>query len=363
MTAQGVTRSLGRRAAAAVLALAGMAAVTAQPAGAIERIQDGNFEQAACSTTDCVSLPWAETATSSGNPIGPICNAVTYFCIQSGSGYSTAPNWTRLGAGFSNNTLSSASHSSSIRQTVQIPAAPARLSFALRMPPIFDTSTGTFTVRVGTTTVFFATTSTTGYSTYQPVVIDVSQFAGGTRDISFEATTQTPPYDNRGAKVRSFDVDNVSVDAPDPVPAAAPTTDAGGAPAASLPAPAAPPVTLAQLQATMKADLDRALRALELEAIANRVQMQLDALRRGDFSAFMTGSPQGAGVARKVVLAKGSRTVSVPGRQTLVLKPTNLGKRLLRHDRRAKVTLTLTFKDADGGTITVHKSVTLRRRR
>ena len=87
----------------------------------------------------------------------------------------------------------------------------------------------------------------------------------------------------------------------------------------------------------------------------------LDALLEGTFSATLTGARRGAGVARKVVLAKGSRSVSAAGRYAFRAKLTRRGKRLLRGDRRAKVTLALRFRALSGRTTTERTSIRLRK--
>lgn len=193
-------------------------ALSAQPAAAVERVQDGGFDAATCSSSGCVSSAWAQTSTSSGLVIGPICSAATTNCGTNSSAPFTPPQWARIGAGINSTT-------SAIQQTVQIPAGPATLAFNLR---IFNSSvtSGTFTVKVGATPVFSATEATTGYGIYAPVVVDVSAFAGGARIIRFEGMTTA------GGTVftDSFDVDGVSVDAPD-----APSFTGGGTVAGSAP--------------------------------------------------------------------------------------------------------------------------------
>jgi subtilisin family serine protease len=88
----------------------------------------------------------------------------------------------------------------------------------------------------------------------------------------------------------------------------------------------------------------------------------IDTLVGGKLSLAMSGAPQGrAGVARTTVLAKGSRSVARAGRYTMKLKLTRQGKRLLRGDRRATVTLRVTFRDSFGRVIKTAKSLGLRR--
>ena len=75
----------------------------------------------------------------------------------------------------------------------------------------------------------------------------------------------------------------------------------------------------------------------------------------------LTGTPRGAGAARKVVFAKGSRSASGAGRYALKVKLTPQGRRLLRSDRRAKVTLAISFRETSGATVTKRKSLGMRR--
>jgi hypothetical protein len=88
----------------------------------------------------------------------------------------------------------------------------------------------------------------------------------------------------------------------------------------------------------------------------------IDTLLGGKLSVALNGTPQGkAGVARKRVLAKGGRSVKNAGRYALKLKLTRQGKRLLRRDRSATVTLRISFRDSFGRTAASDKSLGLRR--
>jgi len=66
-------------------------------------------------------------------------------------------------------------------------------------------------------------------------------------------------------------------------------------------------------------------------------------------------------MARRVVLAKGSRSASGAGRYAFKMKLTRQGRRLLRGDRRAKVTLAISFRATSGPAITKRKSLGMRR--
>ena len=87
----------------------------------------------------------------------------------------------------------------------------------------------------------------------------------------------------------------------------------------------------------------------------------LDALLAGTFSATLTRARSGRRVARNVVLAKGSRSVSAPGHYALRVKLTRRGKRLLLRYRRAKVVLAIRFRDSSGRTTTERMSIRLRK--
>lgn len=146
-----------------------------------------------------------------------------------------------------------------------------------------------------------------------------------------------------------------------PSPASAPP------PPPPRPAPEPTVPTLGQLDAALLSDLAgvaRDLRRLRIGKLVRRRGFKaraLDALLAGRFSVTISGTPRGSGVARRVVLAKGSRSLSAAGRYALKVKLTRTGKRLLRRDRRAKVTLTIKFRDISGRTATKKRSVRLRR--
>jgi Putative metal-binding motif len=188
--------------AAAVCALA----ILAQPAAAFERVQDGGFDLATCSASDCVSAAWTESSSGPG-AIGPICQAGSGpgNCSDgSGTGYNTGPRWARLGAGINAATA--------VAQTVQIPAAPARLTFLLHITASAN-GNDTLSVTIDGAEVFSATDASPGFNPYKAVTLDVSQFAGGPRVLRFQA------QNNAGANPSdSFDVDEVSLDAPEPPP-------------------------------------------------------------------------------------------------------------------------------------------------
>jgi Putative metal-binding motif len=198
-----------RRIVVAVAVLAGALAILAPPAGAFERVQDGGFDNATCTGASCTSPVWVQI--NGPQTYGPICSALLLNC-PAGGGYTTGFNWARLGAGMTTD------NSSAIEQTVSIPAAPAKLAFSLliRAP----SGTGTFTVKINGTPIYGETDADAGTGNYRRVTLDVSAFAGGTRVLRFEGHTTT------AAPGVVFDVDDVSLDAPEAPPP--PPHDADG---------------------------------------------------------------------------------------------------------------------------------------
>jgi hypothetical protein len=189
--------------------LAVISALAVGGASAVERVQDGGFDAATCTASDCTSPSWIETeAPPSVQNIGPICKAAVDNCDTQTSTHSTFPNWARLGA---YNPFQQANTSAVIQQ-VQIPAAPATLRFQLRILPGSVVNSGDLTVTLDGATVFSATYQTPGYTNYVPVIVDVSSFAGGARLLRFTGhgdSVGVPP---------SFDIDGISLGAADLAP-------------------------------------------------------------------------------------------------------------------------------------------------
>lgn len=108
----------------------------------------------------------------------------------------------------------------------------------------------------------------------------------------------------------------------------------------------------------------RALRRLGIAGLVGRggfAARGIDALLAGRFSATLSGVPRGdAGVARRAVLAKGSRAVSRPGRYKVELKLTRQGRRWLRGDRSARLSLVVRFRDRLDRVAIAEKSLGLR---
>jgi hypothetical protein len=179
-------------------------------ARASERVLDGSFDiLTACGAGPgavCTNPVWAQ-ALGGGASIGPLCKSGTGSCgnFQGPDNvfYLSAPNWVQLGG----ETSASGPLTYSIEQVVNIPAAPATLSFQL-LTKNSTVSTGAFTVRIDGIPVFAAGGS---LSSYAPVSVDLSAFASGLRTLRFDAIDTQ----NSSGSSDSFNIDNVSLDAPD----------------------------------------------------------------------------------------------------------------------------------------------------
>jgi hypothetical protein len=125
---------------------------------------------------------------------------------------------------------------------------------------------------------------------------------------------------------------------------------------------------LDRIKSRLGADLAivaKALKRLGIRKLVKRggfAARGVDALVGGKVFLAVNGTPRGsAGVARKIALAKGSRSIPRAGRYSLRAKLTRKGRRLLRKDRRATVTLQIRFRDALGRVATANRSLGLRR--
>jgi hypothetical protein len=142
------------------------------------------------------------------------------------SGFFSAPHWARLGGGTGAMTDVPGNYISSyVEQSVQIPAAPAILRFMLRVPPS-GAGVSYFYVMVSGQPILQLDS---GSATYTPVQLDLSAYAGGPRMLRFHADSA-----NFSTLSPSWEVDDVSLDAPDPPASPGPATAPTGRRAAAL---------------------------------------------------------------------------------------------------------------------------------
>ena len=123
-----------------------------------------------------------------------------------------------------------------------------------------------------------------------------------------------------------------------------------------------------RIESALSADLGGVVNRLKRFGIGKLVKHRgfkakgIQTLLAGKLSVVINGKLQGrAGVARNAVLAKGARSVSRAERYAVKVKLTRQGRRVLRRDRRARVTIRVKFGDELGRTTTTSRSVGLRR--
>jgi hypothetical protein len=220
---RGSTRTaVSGRGLALAIALTTIAlALPAANAGAVERVSDGGFDATTCTLTDCTSPFWSEQ--SADSTIGPLCRTGVDSCGAWGGtpdlvGYNSPLGWVQLGG---ENKPQNAIMNSSVAQTVDVPAAPARLRFLLLIKDA-NLSVSSFAVFVDG--LHILTLQASGDTAYTPIVIDISPVAGGPRTFKFTAASGQLAA---GAS-DSYNIDDVSVDAPDkPVVPPTPATCQG----------------------------------------------------------------------------------------------------------------------------------------
>ena len=116
---------------------------------------------------------------------------------------------------------------------------------------------------------------------------------------------------------------------------------------------------VARIQSSLAADVDGVANRLRRFGIAKLVNRH--AFVATGIEALVPGRLAVALKARSPVLAKGARSVAAPGRYAIRVRLTRAGRRLLRHDRRAKVSLRIKFRDPLGRTTTASGLVATRR--
>ena len=225
-----------------------------------------------------------------------------------------------------------------------------------------DTIAPQTTIDSGAAGASAATSASFGFSADDPAARFECRLDGG----AWEACSSPAVLTGLPAGPHKFEVRAVdALQNADPTPASRDFTVTAGKPAGPATPSSGP--TLAAIKRALDADAAAAARALRRLGIGRLVRGRgfsargLDALTSGRFAATLTGTQRRAGVARRVVLAKGSRSVSRAGRYTLKLKLTRAGKRLLRRDRGAGVALTLSFRDGSSRTVTARRRASLKR--
>jgi subtilisin family serine protease len=180
-------------------------------------IQDGGFEAGTPNPF------WDEFSSTFGTPL---CTAAS--CGTGGGTGSNSGSWWAWFGGIN------AAETGYVRQMVTLDAGAAELSFWLEIPASSGTGNDFMTVSLGGTEIFSVTDADAGdYPTYTEVVIDVSAFAGGTHELSFDSSVF-------GGGTTNFFIDDVALDsqpvmggcaAPTDVPWLSVVPDSGSTPA------------------------------------------------------------------------------------------------------------------------------------
>jgi hypothetical protein len=199
---------LGKRLMGVAAAAAVVAAFSPATAGAAESVLDGSFDAVTACTTgfsgDCTSQVWDEELAGDAR-VGPLCQAGVESCgfFEGPSlGPHTGPTWAQFGGEDSAGPV----NTYALEQVVNVPVGPKTLGFQLTARHS-SISTGGFTASIDGTPVFAVGAGTPGYSSYAPVSIDISAFAGGLRTLRFQAdTTQSGTGSSD-----SYNLDDVSI--------------------------------------------------------------------------------------------------------------------------------------------------------
>jgi hypothetical protein len=123
----------------------------------------------------------------------------------------------------------------------------------------------------------------------------------------------------------------------------------------------------AAILAALGKDVDAAARGLARTKQSKLVRARgrsvtLNALTAGTFALVFKGAAGKANASRAVTIAKGSTVAAAAGSQSLKLKLTKAGARLLRRGKRIAGTLTLSFTRPNGSKLSRSRKVTLKRR-
>ncbi len=151
-------------------------------------VGDGSFEAGTPNPS------WDEFSTNFGTPL---CDAVC------GTGGGTGPRTGAWWAWFGGTT---AAETGILTQTLIIPTGAAELTFWLEIPATATGTNGFLSVRMDGNELFRAEETTTGYSTYAEVSLDVTAYANGlTHQLVFFSSTDA------GSAVTNFFVDDVAI--------------------------------------------------------------------------------------------------------------------------------------------------------
>jgi hypothetical protein len=209
----------GRWAITGILVSLLLAATASSAANAaVERVSAGSFDSLSCSAAGCLPGPWTTGGTDSlGTVTGPICTNINIPCTSQTSGYVSPFHWARVGAG-SEAGMSDDVVDTFIQQDVAVPASlassPATLQFKLRIRPATTSSMEHLAVTIGGVELLRIEANNATYAgAYQQVSVPLAPYVGpGLKILRFEGSGHY-----QGPNSTSFDIDDVSLTAPDAI--------------------------------------------------------------------------------------------------------------------------------------------------
>jgi hypothetical protein len=148
-----------------------------------------------------------------------------------------------------------------------------------------------------------------------------------------------------------------AANAPGPRPACG---NPGNPTVCSGPVPGPVVVSAATLRALLGSEA-KALKKLKIKGLLRKgkVSVSFTAPAPGTLTLALTAS--GAAAKKKVTIASGRATFAAAGKKTIALKLSRKGRKVLKHKRKLKGTLSATFKPTGGKAVSARSSVTLKR--
>jgi hypothetical protein len=126
------------------------------------------------------------------------------------------------------------------------------------------------------------------------------------------------------------------------------------------PGPGPVVVSVATLRSFLGSEA-RALKKLKIKGLLRKgkVSVSFSSPVAGTLTLALTAP--GAAAKKKVTIASGRASFAKPGKKTVTLKLTGKGRKVLKHKRKLKGTLSATFKPSGGSSVSAKTSVSLKR--
>jgi len=105
----------------------------------------------------------------------------------------------------------------------------------------------------------------------------------------------------------------------------------------------------------------KALKKLKIRGLLRKHQVKLTFTAPAPGALALRLTTSSAAAKKATVLATGRAVFAAAGKKTVVLKLSSKGKKVLRHKRKLKATLSATFTPKGGAAISAKRSVSLKR--